>query len=491
MPATLKPPQAFRQLNIQNLEVDTDATEEGFFEGYATVWGNINFYEERILKGSFIDSIRDQQGKFPVLDNHDSDKEIGHTTQVFETEYGLKVKGKLYLDSSKNAREVWGKIKERKTLGNPQGMSIGFWIKESQYDDEGIREVTRADLWEVSMVTFPANPLARVLSRQGGMRKLAVPGDLEQPQTYSSVFLQLGERAAEQVIKLLDELPEEVVFLREEQPHITVLYGIHSDNAEDIAPLLEQTAPFKLHIGGYGVFEHPDYDVLYLRVQDESGVLSELNATLANNLAHTTFYDGYHPHVTLAYLAKGKGSMYAESLPRMSMHNLEFDKVMFSTPNDAVSELILIEQPTETVTVTPVASEPVETVPETDETNQLEAKISMLEQRMTEILTMPPQVRAGKTISKQTQEMLSSALKELTEARACEKRAMDILGELLGMDENAADEDAEEMAMDDESESAADEQDYGNDKEDRSADPLDDILANLQREGVADYLKTN
>jgi hypothetical protein len=42
-------------------------------------------------------------------------------------------------------------------------LSIGYYVRESSYDEKtGIRTLTRLDLLEVSLVTFPANDAARV-----------------------------------------------------------------------------------------------------------------------------------------------------------------------------------------------------------------------------------------------------------------------------------------------------------------------------------------
>jgi hypothetical protein len=48
-------------------------------------------------------------------------------------------------------------------MGALSGLSIGFVTREDIYDKvTGIRTLKKVDLWEVSLVTFPANDAARV-----------------------------------------------------------------------------------------------------------------------------------------------------------------------------------------------------------------------------------------------------------------------------------------------------------------------------------------
>jgi phage head maturation protease len=75
-----------------------------------------------------------------------------------EDDRGLKVVGKLALDTTRG-KEAHALLK----MGALNGLSIGFVSKQWSYDrDTEVRTLTEVDLWEVSMVTFPANGKARV-----------------------------------------------------------------------------------------------------------------------------------------------------------------------------------------------------------------------------------------------------------------------------------------------------------------------------------------
>jgi HK97 family phage prohead protease len=94
-----------------------------------------------------------------MLWQHNPDEPVGVWTEMAEDETGLVVKGKLL--STGRGPQAYEALKE----GALSGLSIGFVTRKSQIDDEsGVRTLTDVDLWEVSLVTFPANDPARVTS---------------------------------------------------------------------------------------------------------------------------------------------------------------------------------------------------------------------------------------------------------------------------------------------------------------------------------------
>nr|AYJ09378.1 putative HK97 prohead protease [Pseudo-nitzschia multiseries DNA virus] len=70
---------------------------------------------------------------------------------------GLYVEGRLALGTEKG-REAYELMK----MGWKAGMSIGFMPSDTEKADDGVREVRELDLWEVSIVTFPANAASMV-----------------------------------------------------------------------------------------------------------------------------------------------------------------------------------------------------------------------------------------------------------------------------------------------------------------------------------------
>jgi hypothetical protein len=79
-------------------------------------------------------------------------------TALFEDARGLYVKGKLLMDVAQ-AREAYSLLK----AGVVRGLSIGYSVKRSRRNpDSGIRELLDLNLWEISLVTLPANEAAQV-----------------------------------------------------------------------------------------------------------------------------------------------------------------------------------------------------------------------------------------------------------------------------------------------------------------------------------------
>jgi len=133
-------------------------SDDGSFSGYGSVFGVIDSYNERVMPGAFTRSI-EQKGANGValLWQHRSDSPIGVYTEMREDTKGLYVEGKLALGTEKG-REAYELMK----MGWKAGMSIGFMPSESEKAEDGVREVRELDLWEVSIVTFPANAASMV-----------------------------------------------------------------------------------------------------------------------------------------------------------------------------------------------------------------------------------------------------------------------------------------------------------------------------------------
>ena len=114
-------------------------------------------------------------GRLPaMLWQHDADKPIGIWTEMSEDEKGLRIKGQLAMETVKG-KEAHALLK----MGALNGLSIGFMSKEWAYDrDTEVRTLTAIDLWEVSLVTFPANEKARVTNVKSA-DELQAPKDAE------------------------------------------------------------------------------------------------------------------------------------------------------------------------------------------------------------------------------------------------------------------------------------------------------------------------
>jgi uncharacterized protein len=138
--------------------------DDGTFEGFGSVFGNVDSYKEIVAPGAFAESLAGWKsaGRLPpVLWQHRSGEPIGPYLEMEEQPVGLWVKGQLLVDDVQKAKEARALMKSKAV----NGLSIGFVTREDSYDRvSGIRTLKKVDLWEVSVVTFPANPAAQISS---------------------------------------------------------------------------------------------------------------------------------------------------------------------------------------------------------------------------------------------------------------------------------------------------------------------------------------
>lgn len=167
-------PQTTPPLNTKNLverknitltDVKLDAGQPGTFTGYASTFGNEDLQGDIILPGAFKRTIDQNQGVFRLLDQHNTDWEIG-IVRATEDQRGLLVNGEFYVDSGgdpanevRRAREAYVKMQRRQAAGMPQQFSIGYRAINPRFEN-GKRYLAEIGLAEVSTVTFPANPEA-------------------------------------------------------------------------------------------------------------------------------------------------------------------------------------------------------------------------------------------------------------------------------------------------------------------------------------------
>ncbi len=143
-------------------------------EGYASVFNTPDLNGDIVAPGAFAKSLQ-KNPKPAMLYSHAAEAPIGRWISIREDDYGLFVKGELIL-SSPRAREVHALLEGAAI----DGLSIGYQTARSIRVRAG-RRITEADLWEISVVTFPMAPQARV-TRVGPARS---EDDI---QTYAELF---------------------------------------------------------------------------------------------------------------------------------------------------------------------------------------------------------------------------------------------------------------------------------------------------------------
>lgn len=132
---------------------------DGVFSGYASLFGEVDLGKDAIAPGAFVHSL-EKRGPSGVrmLFQHDPAEPIGRWRTIREDQRGLYVEGVLSPGVAR-AREVLNLMKS----GALDGLSIGFQTVRSKTErGSGVRRILEADLWEISIVTFPMLPSARV-----------------------------------------------------------------------------------------------------------------------------------------------------------------------------------------------------------------------------------------------------------------------------------------------------------------------------------------
>lgn len=158
-----------------------DGVEVGLFEGLASTFGNRDMMGDLVEPGAFAGAVA-RPAAIKMLWQHDARAPIGVWERVRETAAGLEVKGRLVLEVQQ-AREALALLK----AGAVDALSIGFSVPRggAEFDRErGLRRIKAVALWEISVVTFPANPKARV-----DRIKAAAGGDLPTEREFERLLM--------------------------------------------------------------------------------------------------------------------------------------------------------------------------------------------------------------------------------------------------------------------------------------------------------------
>lgn len=122
--------------------------------GYASTFGNVDSARDIVIKGCFLESIGRKKPK--MLYEHD--KLLGLWDVVMEDDKGLYVEGGIPKTTLGND------VYELAMAGALDSLSIGYIAQEFEWNDKNIRLLKKVDLMEVSLVTFPANEMAKITS---------------------------------------------------------------------------------------------------------------------------------------------------------------------------------------------------------------------------------------------------------------------------------------------------------------------------------------
>lgn len=148
-------------LSVEGAEGGT--AEAPVISGYASLFGEADQGGDAVMRGAYAASLKTlaAEGRtVKMLWQHDPAQPIGVWDELREDERGLWVKGRLLTSTPKGA-EAAALI----AAGAIDGLSIGYRTVKSARSEHGTRQLLQVDLWEVSLVTFPMLPAARVAGK--------------------------------------------------------------------------------------------------------------------------------------------------------------------------------------------------------------------------------------------------------------------------------------------------------------------------------------
>ncbi|MFP4239226.1 MAG: HK97 family phage prohead protease [Rhodosalinus sp.] len=134
-------------------------------EGYASLFGAADQGGDAVAPGAFAAALARFAAagrRVRMLWQHDPAQPIGVWEEVREDARGLFVKGRLLTEVARG-REAAALLR----AGAIEGLSIGYRTVQAERRGAG-RVLTEVELWEVSLVTFPMLPSARVVAKQDG-----------------------------------------------------------------------------------------------------------------------------------------------------------------------------------------------------------------------------------------------------------------------------------------------------------------------------------
>lgn len=140
--------------------------DAGLITGLAWPFGSPDRVNDVILPGAFAGA----KPPLPLLFGHNPNDVIGAWTDISEDASGLKVKGRLLIDDVARAREVRAMVQ----AGAVTGLSIGFVTKKATPRRGGGRDISALDLAEISLVSVPSHPGARVTAAKSAAASIAI-----------------------------------------------------------------------------------------------------------------------------------------------------------------------------------------------------------------------------------------------------------------------------------------------------------------------------
>ena len=176
-------------------------------------------------------------------------------------------------------------------------------------------------------------------------RAIAAEPEGEHPYKFSSTQVpieidQIPELAELQSrIKESGQLAEEGL---ETEPHVTVLYGLHTTDLDEVHDVIgNDYPPVDIQLGAVKTFpDRGDGEVVYIEIKSPD--LRALNARYREKLEYTSDFPDYKPHLTVAYVKPGEGRSWTGQHPGLFGKRLRIRTLTFSSKTGEKVDIALM-----------------------------------------------------------------------------------------------------------------------------------------------------
>jgi len=168
----------------------------------------------------------------------------------------------------------------------------------------------------------------------------------KQTHEFSSTQVNWPKPAADQFTKFAAKIPDNDLYLdpedpsfgREEIPHVTVKYGLHTSDPDKVKNVVLGTGPISVEAGAIEIFNSEKYDVIVVKIKSPG--LHKLNEKISKHLEITDTHPIYKPHLTIAYVKPGCGDQY-DGDTRFNGILATFSSISFSAKDGKVYQIPL------------------------------------------------------------------------------------------------------------------------------------------------------
>ncbi|HEY3413295.1 MAG TPA: HK97 family phage prohead protease [Armatimonadota bacterium] len=173
-----KPTLEYKEFEIELKALNAD---NGGFSGYASTFGNVDRVGDIMLTGAFAATLAAFLTDGSICWNHEQEDQIGYILEAHEDEVGLWIETAYH--STDEAQEKRTIVNERLAAGKTVKLSVGYVVEDCTYNADGNRLLKQVALYEVSIVTIPANNEAGIVDAKSleSAAGTAAPESVEDP----------------------------------------------------------------------------------------------------------------------------------------------------------------------------------------------------------------------------------------------------------------------------------------------------------------------